>query len=84
MRIGRARARQICHAWIGLQCFCFERRQFPQDQFLRAKDQRRKTMGLLNDVIGMAGLGGGASAQSQQHAGALGMLLEYMALSRNS
>ena len=35
-------------------------------------------MGLLDDVIGMAGLGGGASAQSQQHAGALGMLLEYI------
>ena len=33
-------------------------------------------MGLLDDVIGMAGLAGGA--QSQQHAGAMGMLLEYI------
>jgi uncharacterized protein YidB (DUF937 family) len=34
-------------------------------------------MGLLDDVMGMAGMGG-ANAQSQQHAGALGMLLAYI------
>ena len=34
-------------------------------------------MGLLDDVLGMAGMGG-ASAQPQQHAGALGMLLDYI------
>jgi uncharacterized protein YidB (DUF937 family) len=33
-------------------------------------------MGLLDDVMGMAGMGG-ANAQSQ-HAGALGMLLDYI------
>jgi uncharacterized protein YidB (DUF937 family) len=33
-------------------------------------------MGLLDDVMGMAGLTGGA--QSQQDAGAMGMLLEYI------
>jgi uncharacterized protein YidB (DUF937 family) len=35
-------------------------------------------MGLLDDVIGMAGLGSGAGAPSPQHAGALGMLLNYI------
>jgi uncharacterized protein YidB (DUF937 family) len=35
-------------------------------------------MGLLDDVMGMAGMGSTANAQSQQHAGALGMLLEYI------
>ena len=33
-------------------------------------------MGLLDDVMAMAGMGGGA--QSHQHAGALGMLLNYI------
>jgi len=33
-------------------------------------------MGLLDDVMAMAGMGGGA--QSQQHVGALGMLLNYI------
>jgi uncharacterized protein YidB (DUF937 family) len=32
-------------------------------------------MGLLDDVMGMAGIGG---AQSQQHSGTLGMLLDYI------
>ncbi len=35
-------------------------------------------MGLLDDVMGMAGMGGAANAQAQQHAGALGMLLDYI------
>ncbi len=35
-------------------------------------------MGLLDDVMGMAGMGSTANAQSPQHAGALGMLLEYI------
>jgi uncharacterized protein YidB (DUF937 family) len=35
-------------------------------------------MGFLDDVMGMAGTGSTANAQSQQHAGALGMLLEYI------
>lgn len=35
-------------------------------------------MGLLDDVMGMAGLGGNAGGQSPQHAGAMGMLLEYI------
>src|SRR6266478_8680395 len=35
-------------------------------------------MGFLDDVMGMAGMGSTANAQSQQHAGALGMLLEYI------
>src|ERR1700747_2701918 len=35
-------------------------------------------MGHLDDVMGMAGRGSTANAQSQQHAGALGMLLEYI------
>jgi len=34
-------------------------------------------MGLLDDVLGMAGMGG-ASAQPPQHAGALSMLLDYI------
>jgi len=34
-------------------------------------------MGLLDDVLGMAGMGGN-SAQSQQGAGALGMILNYI------
>lgn len=34
-------------------------------------------MGLLDDVLGMAGMGGNA-AQSQQGAGALGMILNYI------
>jgi uncharacterized protein YidB (DUF937 family) len=33
-------------------------------------------MGLLEDVLGMAGMGN--SAQSQQHAGALSMIMEYI------
>jgi len=33
-------------------------------------------MGLLDDVLGMAGMGN--AAQSQQHAGGLGMLLSYI------
>lgn len=33
-------------------------------------------MGLLDDVLGMAGMGN--SAQSQQHAGALSMILNYI------
>ena len=35
-------------------------------------------MGLLDDVMGMAGMGTTANAQTPQHAGALGMLLEYI------
>src|SRR6478672_11511172 len=35
-------------------------------------------MGLLDDVMRMAGMGSTANAQSQQHAGALGMFLEYI------
>jgi uncharacterized protein YidB (DUF937 family) len=35
-------------------------------------------MGLLDDVMGMAGMGSTANAQTPQHAGALGMLLEYI------
>ena len=36
-------------------------------------------MGLLDDVMGMAGMGHtAANPQAQQHAGALGMLLEYI------
>src|SRR5215475_13167668 len=35
-------------------------------------------MGLLDDVLGMAGLSGGASAQPQQDAGVLSMLLNYI------
>jgi uncharacterized protein YidB (DUF937 family) len=35
-------------------------------------------MGLLDDVMGMAGMGGAANPQAQQHAGALGMLLDYI------
>jgi uncharacterized protein YidB (DUF937 family) len=35
-------------------------------------------MGFLDDVMGMAGMGSTANAQSRQHAGALGMLLEYI------
>ena len=35
-------------------------------------------MGLLDDVLGMAGMAGNAGAQSQQHAGAMGMLLNYI------
>ena len=35
-------------------------------------------MGFLDDVMAMAGMGSTANAQSQQHAGALGMLLEYI------
>jgi len=35
-------------------------------------------MGFLDDVMGMAGMGSTANAQSLQHAGALGMLLEYI------
>jgi uncharacterized protein YidB (DUF937 family) len=37
-------------------------------------------MGLLDDVLGMAGMGSNAAAnpQAQQHAGALGMLLDYI------
>ena len=34
-------------------------------------------MGLLDDVMGMAGMAGNAGAQSQ-HAGAMGMLLNYI------
>jgi uncharacterized protein YidB (DUF937 family) len=49
-----------------------------QLRFPHAKDQRRKAMGLLDDVMGMAGMGSTANAQSQQRAGALGMLLEYI------
>ena len=35
-------------------------------------------MGLLDDVLGMAGMSGGASAQPQQDAGVLSMLLNYI------
>jgi uncharacterized protein YidB (DUF937 family) len=35
-------------------------------------------MGLLDDVMGMAGMGGAGNAQSPQHAGALAALLEYI------
>ena len=33
-------------------------------------------MGLLDDVLGMAGIGG--AAQSQQHAGAIGAIMDYI------
>jgi uncharacterized protein YidB (DUF937 family) len=42
-----------------------------------ARKNRRKNMGLLDEVMGMAGMMG-AGGQSQQHAGAMGMLLEYI------
>src|ERR1700747_3151334 len=35
-------------------------------------------MGLLDDVMGMAGIGGAGEAQSPQHAGALAAVLEYI------
>ena len=35
-------------------------------------------MGLLDDVMGMAGMGSTANAQSPQHAGALAAVLEYI------
>jgi uncharacterized protein YidB (DUF937 family) len=35
-------------------------------------------MGLLDDVMGMAGIGGAGNAQSPQHAGALAAVLEYI------
>lgn len=35
-------------------------------------------MGLLDEVMRMAGMSGAANPQAQQHAGALGMLLEYI------
>ena len=35
-------------------------------------------MGLLDDVMGMAGIGGAGDAQSPQHAGALAAVLEYI------
>jgi uncharacterized protein YidB (DUF937 family) len=35
-------------------------------------------MGFLDDVMATAGMGSTANAQLQQHAGALGMLLEYI------
>ena len=34
-------------------------------------------MGLLDEVLGMAGIGSG-NAQAQQHAGAVGMILDYI------
>jgi len=35
-------------------------------------------MGLFDDVMGMAGIGGAGDAQSPQHAGALAAVLEYI------
>ena len=35
-------------------------------------------MGFLDDVMGMAGMGGVGNAQSPQHAGALAAVLEYI------
>jgi uncharacterized protein YidB (DUF937 family) len=35
-------------------------------------------MGLLDDVLGMAGIGNANTAQANQHAGALSMILEYV------
>jgi uncharacterized protein YidB (DUF937 family) len=35
-------------------------------------------MGLLDEVMGMAGIGGAGDAQSPQHAGALAAVLEYI------
>src|SRR5215472_9757827 len=35
-------------------------------------------MGLLDDVLGMAGVGNANAAQAQQHAGALSMILNYI------
>jgi uncharacterized protein YidB (DUF937 family) len=35
-------------------------------------------MGLLDDVMGMAGIGGAGNAQSPQHAGTLAAVLEYI------
>jgi uncharacterized protein YidB (DUF937 family) len=35
-------------------------------------------MGLLDDVMGMAGIGGAGDPQSPQHAGALAAVLEYI------
>src|SRR5215471_5311059 len=35
-------------------------------------------MGLLDDVLGMAGVGNANAAQANQHAGALSMILEYI------
>jgi uncharacterized protein YidB (DUF937 family) len=46
-------------------------------RFPHAENGRRKIMGLLDDVMGMAGMGN-SGAQPQQHAGALSMLLEYI------
>jgi uncharacterized protein YidB (DUF937 family) len=39
---------------------------------------KEETMGLLDDVMGMAGIGGAGNAQSPQHAGALAAVLEYI------
>src|SRR5882724_6005578 len=46
-------------------------------RFPRAENGRRKMMGLLDDLMGMAGMGN-AGVQPQQHAGALSMLLEFI------
>jgi uncharacterized protein YidB (DUF937 family) len=35
-------------------------------------------MGILDDVMGMAGMGSGANAQNPQHAGAMAAVLEYI------
>jgi uncharacterized protein YidB (DUF937 family) len=50
---------------------------FPQDDFLRAEKPKEKNMGLLDDVLGTAGIGG-ASGQTQQNVGLLSIVLNYI------